>query len=123
MYYSKRKLGTLLIATGLFIGICTLKYCQSPRYKEKRDNMDRKTLNELIDFADSTKQLQYIGDIIQYYNASYKHCKDEMEAFKQTIKTYDLSWHPDYKLIFEDYHRKRDELYKKDTDTDDKVVF
>ena len=117
MYYSKRKLGTLLVATGLFMGICTLKYCQSKRYE--RYKMDRKTLNELIDFADSTKQLQYIADIIKFYEVSYKQSGDERDAFKQTIKTYDLSWHPDYKLIFDNYHEK----HKPKDDTDEKVVF
>jgi hypothetical protein len=79
--------------------------------------MNKKTLNELIDFADSTKQLSYIADIIKYYQVTYDQCKSEPEAFKQTIKTYDLSWHPDYKLIFDNYHEKHK---NKDEPKDDK---
>jgi hypothetical protein len=134
MYYSKRKLYSLLFYVSIWTGIGILKYCESPRYKKQFEyrenkgtqknkgvNMDKKTLNELIDFADSTKQLHYIADIISFYQTTYKQCNDEREAFRSTIKTYDLSWHPDYKLIFENYHEKH-KVKDKDEPKDDKPI-
>ncbi|HEY9705829.1 MAG TPA: hypothetical protein V6C58_25560 [Allocoleopsis sp.] len=112
---NKNRLKSLGLATILAITIGTLKYCQSIRYKEG-EIMDKKTLNELIDFADKTKQLNHIADIIKFYEVSLQQSKDERGAFRETIKTYDLSWHPEYKKVFEEYKKKREEMYKKDNE-------
>jgi hypothetical protein len=68
--------------------------------------MDRNTLNEILDFAEETGQLNHSSSMLAFYEASVSHT-DKKTALEQTMSAYDLSWHKDYKEKFYNYERQK----------------
>lgn len=62
---------------------------------------------KLVDFAEKTNQLNHVDGIIGFYKVSYNQHHDKARAMIETMNTYDLSWHPEYKDLFKKYYEEK----------------
>jgi hypothetical protein len=102
-----------------------------------KNNVMRMSIESLLDFADGTNQLEHFDGMLSFYMATYNNYKKSGAEYQgvslehlsllDTVRCYDLSWHHDYKLIFEDYYQKKqlDKFKSKDKpeDNNTNVVF
>jgi hypothetical protein len=84
----------------------------------KQDSLKLKmSIDTIVEFAEKTNQLEHVDSILAFYrvtldqykkkNVKYDNVSIEHLALLDTFRTYDLSWHKDYRNLFEKYYEEK----------------